>query len=341
MTTRPSDVLVVGAGPAGLAAAIQCAAHGLVTRVVARSPHGPNHALPLQSLHPRVELLLHGLDSMAALDGATVSRFSGISTGAHEAALSPCPDMPLFGFHVDRARFDALLLARAIALGVKMDGHDIVNGVLEEHGRFAGVSTRSGRHWRARWCIDASGYARAVGTRLCAGSRACSAPLTVVSGVIAVPDRQHGATRFVPHAEGWHWFTSSTDGHLTWTALQARSGSRQPDTTALIARSVPGSVQRADGSWRLTRPLASRGVLIAGDAAGRLDPAAGRGVVDALESGQMAAQAVIDSCLDPGLAAFFQADYDAWFVERFEANAQSLRDFYQLHGIGLPRHIRM
>jgi hypothetical protein len=38
---------------------------------------------------------------------------------------------------------------------------------------------------------------------------------------------------------------------------------------------------------------------------------------------------------EPGLTAVFQAEYDAWFVERFEENAQQLQDFYLAHEIAL------
>jgi hypothetical protein len=76
-------------------------------------------------------------------------------------------------------------------------------------------------------------------------------------------------------------------------------------------------------------------MLVAGEAAGRLDPAWGKGIVNALESGIEAARTVLDSMATPHLAAWRYAEYDDWFVTRHEAACGELRSHYVRQGIAV------
>ena len=85
--------------------------------------------------------------------------------------------------------------------------------------------------------------------------------------------------------------------------------------------------------WRLYRPVCKEGVVLCGDAAGILDPAAGQGILNALWSGMIAANAVVSCLQQPELEAFNLARYDDWFVRQYEEKAAILKSYYEEHGI--------
>ncbi|HZV70769.1 MAG TPA: hypothetical protein VFG10_14540 [Saprospiraceae bacterium] len=85
--------------------------------------------------------------------------------------------------------------------------------------------------------------------------------------------------------------------------------------------------------WRLFRPVCSEGLVLCGDAAGILDPAAGQGIFNALMSGMQAANTIVKCIANPNLAAFHLAQYDDWFVKQFEMKVKQLRLYYEEHGI--------
>jgi flavin-dependent dehydrogenase len=89
----------------------------------------------------------------------------------------------------------------------------------------------------------------------------------------------------------------------------------------------------ANMRWRLFRPVCSEGIVLCGDAAGILDPAAGQGIFNALMSGIQAAGTVVKCIADENLAAFHLAQYDDWFVNQFEMKAEQLRKYYLEHDI--------
>jgi len=87
--------------------------------------------------------------------------------------------------------------------------------------------------------------------------------------------------------------------------------------------------------WRLYRPVCKEGVVLCGDAAGILDPAAGQGIFNALWSGMVAAQAVVSCLQQPEMEGFHLARYDNWFIEQYTEKAEKLRLYYEEHGIAI------
>ncbi|HYF56499.1 MAG TPA: FAD-dependent monooxygenase, partial [Salinarimonas sp.] len=114
-----AEVLIIGGGPAGGAAAIACAQRGLSVVVAERDAFSRER--PGEGLHPGIEPLLRQLGVDDRLHRAVGARPEGVwiewggprrfeAYGADEGGSWR-------GFQVDRRIFDALLLERAAELG--------------------------------------------------------------------------------------------------------------------------------------------------------------------------------------------------------------------------------
>jgi 2-polyprenyl-6-methoxyphenol hydroxylase-like FAD-dependent oxidoreductase len=141
------DVIVLGAGPAGCAAAIRCAQAGRRVAMLERADF-PRHA-PGESLHPGVQPLLRQLGVEDRFLAAGFLRYPGIVVewGAPEFVREFGADEngPWLGFHAWRAELDAILLERARQDGVTVLQPVKATGVLgAPDGAVTGVETSDG-----------------------------------------------------------------------------------------------------------------------------------------------------------------------------------------------------
>ena len=167
MSTLGADVAVLGAGPGGAAAAIMCARAGLRVALVERDAFPRER--PGETLHPGVEPLLEQLGVAAAVRAAGFLRHRGnwIEWGGARrfepfGADGPNgPDgtngaAPWLGLQAWRADFDALLVARARALGVAVLQPCRAVRPLVAGARVVGVETSAGP-LVAPFVVDAAG----------------------------------------------------------------------------------------------------------------------------------------------------------------------------------------
>ncbi|HVG60895.1 MAG TPA: FAD-dependent monooxygenase [Hyalangium sp.] len=326
-----ADVVVVGAGPAGMAAAIVCAEAGLRT-VLCERALAPR-AVPAESLHPGCEALLDRLGVGEAFRGAGWPRFPGIRVAGRFDPFGQDERGPWLGFHVARDRFERLLEARATALGVEVLRGVTARGPRLDGGRVAGVTLAEGEI-AARWVIDASGRRHWSEEALSLRRRLLSSPLIAWRGEAAgVEPEQDSAARFEPYGQGWLWTARIGEASSTWTLL-APQGQPRPALPAWLAQ-LPSLLPRsgAEVGWRVLRPLARPGLFLAGDAAAVFDPAAGQGVLFALHSGITAAMALRACREQPRLEALHLATYDDWVMRQVEYKAHGLRELYRSLGI--------
>ncbi|MGH2919118.1 MAG: NAD(P)/FAD-dependent oxidoreductase [Solirubrobacteraceae bacterium] len=313
------DVAVVGAGPAGAAAAIVCASAGLRVALLERSAFPRER--PGETLHPGIDAPLRELGVLDRVTDAGFPRHEGVHVSWGGAprfqAYGGDANGPWRGYQAWRARFDALLVERALELGAVL--HERVRAIAPElrDGRVCGVRTATGVV-RARYVIDAAGSGHWLARRLALELDERSPMLIVRYGYAAgrCPARD-GAPAIMADERGWTWTARVADGLYAWARLDL-AGTGAADLPAEFAGLKPhGRKRSADVSWRLVRHAAGSGYALAGDAAAVLDPASSHGVLRALLSGRHAgclARAVLNGRDEPPLARAYTQFLSGWFA---------------------------
>jgi len=322
------DVLVVGAGPAGSVAATALAAAGATVRLVDRARF-PRPKLCGDTLNPGACAVLQQLEAEGPVTGlgarlrTRALSFDGMTVSGPDGTMVTA-DYPagVRGLSISRGEFDMMLVECAAARGVEIvEGVRAVAPVLER-GRVVGVRVEApvSQEWRARVVIVADGR----GSRLASAlglSRFARRPrrwafgcyfggVTTVAGHGEMHLREHGYIGVSPLPGG----LTNVCVVQTLTASSMRR-LRQPSI-------VPATI--AADRWLRERfahahqespvvalgPLAIDasgtgvpGALLAGDAAGFVDPMTGDGLRFALRGGILAARAALHE-LETGHPSF-------------------------------------
>jgi flavin-dependent dehydrogenase len=326
-------VVIIGAGPAGCAASIVLGRNGIPCLMLERFSGSGTGAMdePRESLHGGVELLLQQLGAEDAWSLAATGTFHEV----HQlGAATPVPSMRtsrLHGVHVRRSRFDHYLRMRVVASGTSIRYGSRVQDLLWQGDRVVGVRLVSGELRHARYVIDASGRAHLGARRIGAQRQFATEPLVARTGRLACVKAPRNSASFTPEAEGWCWLAVDGDGSATWTRVTSHARDILPKESRLIR---PDTTRRAFGvRWTLNRPLVCSGLLLAGDAASMLDPAAGQGVFKALNDGILAASAVLRILQMEASENLNLALYDQRIVTTFEEQTATLAAAYQEHRI--------
>src|SRR3712207_3559788 len=157
-----SDVVVVGAGPAGSATATHLARRGLHVSLLEKSEF-PREKVCGDGLTPRAtrQLIRLGIDTSEAA-GWLHNKGLRIYGGGDQPFERPWPnlaDFPPYGLVRPRAGFDDLLVRNAEAAGVTLyERANVPEPVLDPWSdRIVGVRTKDGRHFRAPMVVAADG----------------------------------------------------------------------------------------------------------------------------------------------------------------------------------------
>lgn len=294
------DVIVIGGGPAGSAAALVLARKGLR---VALLDHRVAAFKPGEGVAPGVKVLLRELElyDRFAADGHLPSYGNLSAWGCEELTATDFLRNPHgLGFHVDRPRFDAALRDAAAEAGVAVpdDARVASSGA-------GAVSLADGTSMEARFFIDATGRSSWLARR----SGATRIDDDALVACIALFDDAAGdesATLIESVHDGW-WYTAPlpnqqrvavfhTDAPLAGQCDLAHFLHRM-DQTRHVRERLDGArpaggfplFHRA-GSARLDRVYGERWAA-AGDAALSFDPLSSQGILTALYAGMRLGEA--------------------------------------------------
>ncbi len=366
------DVIIIGSGPAGCSAASTCLKAGLEVVIVADHSevadlgtsdeggltsvsHAQSTLNILESIHPGVSSLLEKIGAPGVEVAATRGQYTGIQVGNTFTPLGEDASGPWKGMHIDRQVFDAQLLHRIHEAGVEVRFNEEVEDFLLKDERVIGLRTsyleafdgrrtlkrRNGNlltELHAKYVIDASGKNAIAGRKLKFKRRFFSPPFicwTGISQCLKPLSIDTHAAHFIPRKNGWTWLAPLPPDHCAWTRLSAKGEKSFLPPEELKDCTTNGKIKAANMRWRLYRPACKEGIVLCGDAAGILDPAAGQGIFNALWSGMVAAQAVVSCLQQPEMEAFHLARYDGWFVTQYEEKVGKLRSYYEDHGIAI------
>ena len=309
-----TDVIVVGAGPAGAATAILLAERGFDVLVLDRAAF-PRPKLCGEYLSPEAARVLDRLGVLKSLDVAGAMPLAGMKVTAPDGTIVTGRYRPIgpwrpyrdHALAVPREILDGLLADRLRALPVEFRERVRVTDVMVEGDRVVGVEATdahgTSRRYRAPLVIAADGRASVVAHRL--GLRrphrmARMAFVTYAADVDAMgdvgeifvdPPDYAILNPVAPSVVNLSIVVPLAHGAAFSDRLEAFFAARVKQLPHL-ARRVAGA--RIVAQVRALGPLAYRvaaptvgGVMLVGDAAGFYDPFTGEGVFRALRSAEL------------------------------------------------------
>jgi flavin-dependent dehydrogenase len=368
---RP-DVVVIGGGPAGSTAATLIAQKGCRVRLFERERFPRFHIG--ESLIPETYWVLQRLNMLDKLRKSPFVKKYSVQFVNRQGKLSEPfyfmehrPHECSQTWQVVRAEFDQMLLDNAREHGVAVEEGVRVLEVLFEGERAVGVRVAgedgAEREVRAKVVIDASGQSSMIMSRL--GLREWDEVLkkaalwTYWEGAWRGEGRDEGATLVVQTQgkNGWFWYIPQHNNVVSvgvvsdYDYLFKNRPNR--DHEAIYFEEVeqcPGVKERIAGAKRVapfraakeysyrSRRAAGDGWVLVGDAFGFLDPLYSSGVLLALKSGSMAADAVVEGLAKDDLSAAQLGKWEAEFTRGMDRMRRLVCEYYD--GFSFGRFVR-
>ena len=367
--TLPEEttVAILGGGPAGATTACYLAMAG-IDHVVLERARFPRHHVG-ESLVGATNRIFDEIGFLPKLDAAGFPRKQGAvwvpKSGRNPHSIRVVPDKAFGGldytFHVDRARFDHMLLDHAGSLGSRVFQGALVNGVETRDGRIESVQVQhqnpgqgqgeaETRKIRTRFVVDATGRNTFLGSRFRLVQKDTLFDQYAVygywKGVGRGPEETAGYIHihFLPNQRGWAWQIPIDDettsiGVVTEKAdfkrnkqsaedHYARHLARNPELSRRLEHATLVSELRSEGNYSYSmRELTGPGYLLVGDAARFVDPIFSSGVSVAIYSAKFAAEEIARVVSNERSEADAFGDYEA----RMRAGVELWYDFIKIY----------
>src|SRR5262245_26244605 len=318
------DVVVIGGGPAGSTVSTLIAQQGYKVQLFEREKFPRFHIG--ESLIPETSWVLKRLNMLPKMQKSHfVKKYSVQFVNSQGKLSAP------FYFHdnkphecsqtwqVVRSEFDLMMLHNAREHGVAAHEGVRVLEVLFEGERAVGVKIQepgaAPREVRAKVVVDASGQSGLLQNRfklrIWDPILNKGAIWTYYEGAYRDTGRDEGATLVIqtPNKQGWFWYIPQHDdivslgvvgpfdylfkgrGSHEQTYLEEVEKCQAVQDRIAKAKRITGYFATKDYSYR-SKEVAGDGWVLIGDAFGFLDPLYSSGVLLALKSGEMAADAI-------------------------------------------------
>jgi menaquinone-9 beta-reductase len=374
--TPDADVIIVGAGPGGSAAAYHLARRGIEVLLLEKT-HFPREKVCGDGLTPRsvAQLLKMGIDTSPE---AGWTRNRGLRVVARETVLEldwpQLKSFPDYGLTRTREDFDQLLAVKAVEAGASLQtGVQVTAPSFDLAGRVCGVTAqRDGRTvvFRAPVVIAADGVSGRLALSL-GLERDPKRPMGVAVRQYYKSPVKHDddyleswlELRSAEHPDviqpGYGWIFGMGDGRVNvgLGVLNSSTGYGNTNYRVLLRNWLEATPEawgladesNADGPVRGAAlpmgfnrmPHYSRGLMLVGDSGGMVNPFNGEGIAYAMESGELAAAAVADALRAPTVPRREAA------LRRYpELVAKRLGSYYRMGGvfvdlIGRPEVMRL
>ena len=361
-----TDVIVIGGGPAGSTVSTLLAQHGLRVKLFERERFPRFHIG--ESLIPETYWVLQRLkmlDKMKA--SAFVKKFSVQFISASGKLSAP------FYFHdnkphecsqtwqVIRSQFDLMMLQNAEDQGVEVHQATRVLDVLFEDDKAVGVRIQkedgTKEEVRSRVVVDAGGQSAMLMNRfklrLWDPILNKGAIWTYWQGAYRDTGRDEGATMVIQttNKQGWFWYIPQHDNTISVGVVgpfdylfKGRGSHEQTYNEEVeacpavkervsIGRRSTGYFATKDYSYR-SKEVAGNGWVLIGDAFGFLDPLYSSGVLLALKSGELAADAIAEGLAKGDVSAAQIGNWGPMFNRGVDRMRRLVCEYYDGFNFG-------
>jgi menaquinone-9 beta-reductase len=357
LSSFDADVIVVGAGPGGSSAAYWMAAAGVDVLLLEKATF-PREKVCGDGLTPRGTRALVELGIDVSEDAGWLHNKGLRVIGGGLRLELPWPDLatyPNYGLVRTRADLDQMLARHAVKAGARLREQTSVRAPVQDAtGRVVGVEALTGPDkqpvtYRAPVVVSCEGVSGRVALALgiqrhqrrpmgVAVRRYYQSPRTnddYLESWLELWNGPHGAddARLLP---GYGWIFGMGDGtvNVGIGVLNSSTGYQKTDYRALLTKwldtTPPEWGLREENAVGPTRgaglpmgfnrtPHYRPGIVLVGDVGGSVNPFNGEGIPYAMESGKLAADAVVQALARPegpsrerALAAYPQAMAAEW-----------------------------
>jgi flavin-dependent dehydrogenase len=365
-TQTTPDVVVIGGGPAGSTVSTLLAQQGCRVQLFERE-HFPRFHIG-ESLIPETYWVLQRLNMLPKMQQSHFVKKYSVqfvnSSGRNSAPFYFWDNKPhecSQTWQVVRSEFDQMMLNNAREHGVEVHEGVRVHEVLFDGDRAVGVTikdeTGDFRDVRARVVVDASGQNGLIMNRL--RLRVWDPLLnkgaiwTYWEGAYRDSGKDEGATLVIQTGSknGWFWYIPQHDnmvsvgvvapfdylfkgrGSYAQTYEEEVEGCPGVKERVANARRATGYFATKDYSYR-SKQVAGNGWVLVGDAFGFLDPLYSSGVLLALKSGEMAADAIVEGFATNDLSAAQLGKWGQGFNEGVDRMRRLVCEYYEGFSFG-------